>query len=109
MAAHEAMRPSISTTATLVMSKNPRLMSFLTLACRPQNRNDIHEDIVPGLWPQASYVLRRGAYLRIHRQQGIAPMPKRSMRQDDPLEDFTRRDIALDGVTNVVYVAGAGP
>jgi len=36
-------------------------------------------------------------------------MPKRSMKQDDPLEDFTRRDIALDGVTKVVYVAAAGP
>ena len=36
-------------------------------------------------------------------------MPKRSMKQDDPLEDFTRRDIALDGVTKVVYVAGTGP
>ena len=36
-------------------------------------------------------------------------MPKRSMKQDDPLEDFTRRDITLDGVTKVVYVAGAGP
>src|SRR6266496_1376261 len=36
-------------------------------------------------------------------------MPKRSMKQDDPLEDFTRRDIALDGVTKNVYVAGSGP
>src|SRR2546421_11702426 len=36
-------------------------------------------------------------------------MPKRSMKQDDPLEDFTRRDITLDDVTKVVYVAGAGP
>ncbi|MEH2537702.1 MULTISPECIES: dienelactone hydrolase family protein [unclassified Bradyrhizobium] len=36
-------------------------------------------------------------------------MPKRSMKQDDPLEDFTRRDIALDGVTKIVYVAGTGP
>jgi dienelactone hydrolase len=31
------------------------------------------------------------------------------MKQDDPLEDFTRRDITLDGVSKVVYVAGAGP
>jgi len=31
------------------------------------------------------------------------------MKQDDPLEDFTRRDLTLDGVTKVVYVAGAGP
>src|SRR3954470_20450986 len=36
-------------------------------------------------------------------------MPKRSMKQDDPLEDFTRRDITLDGVAKVVYVAGTGP
>ena len=36
-------------------------------------------------------------------------MPKRSMKQDDPLEDFARRDIALDGVAKIVYVAGAGP
>jgi dienelactone hydrolase len=36
-------------------------------------------------------------------------MPKRSMKQDDPLEDFARRDITLDGVTKTVYVAGTGP
>jgi dienelactone hydrolase len=36
-------------------------------------------------------------------------MPKRSMKQDDSLEDFARRDITLDGVAKVVYVAGAGP
>jgi dienelactone hydrolase len=30
------------------------------------------------------------------------------MKQDDPLEDFARRDITLDGVTKVVYVAGTG-
>src|SRR5215208_5739205 len=36
-------------------------------------------------------------------------MPKRSMKQDDPLEDFTRRDVTLDGVSKVVYVAGTGP
>src|SRR5438552_19157065 len=53
--------------------------------------------------------LRCSSCLRIHRQQGTAPMPKRSMKQDDPLEDFTRREIALDGVTKIVYVAGAGP
>ena len=35
-------------------------------------------------------------------------MPKRNMKQDDPLEDFTRREITLDGVTKVVHVAGAG-
>jgi dienelactone hydrolase len=31
------------------------------------------------------------------------------MKQDDPLEDFERRDIALDGVAKAVHVAGAGP
>jgi dienelactone hydrolase len=36
-------------------------------------------------------------------------MPQRSMKQDDPLEDFKRREIALDGVTKAVHVAGRGP
>jgi len=36
-------------------------------------------------------------------------MPRRNMTIDDPLEDFSARTIALDGVTKVVYVAGAGP
>jgi len=36
-------------------------------------------------------------------------MPARSMKEDDPLEDFTRREITLDGVTKRVYVAGSGP
>jgi len=36
-------------------------------------------------------------------------MPHRSMAIDDPLEDFTGREITLDGVTKVVHVAGAGP
>ncbi len=36
-------------------------------------------------------------------------MPKRSMKQDDPLEDFERREVALDGVTKAVHVAGTGP
>jgi dienelactone hydrolase len=36
-------------------------------------------------------------------------MPKRSMKQDDPLEDFARREITLDGVGKRVYVAGSGP
>src|SRR4051794_18722604 len=36
-------------------------------------------------------------------------MPKRSMKQDDPLEDFERREIALDGLTKAVHVAGSGP
>src|SRR5215470_19663254 len=36
-------------------------------------------------------------------------MPARSVKEDDPLEDFTRREIALDGVAKRVYVAGSGP
>src|SRR5882762_166621 len=36
-------------------------------------------------------------------------MAKRSIKQDDPLEDFKRREIALDGVTKAVHVAGWGP
>src|ERR1700684_4711031 len=36
-------------------------------------------------------------------------MPKRSVKQDDPLEDFERRDVALDGVTKAVHVAGERP
>jgi dienelactone hydrolase len=36
-------------------------------------------------------------------------MPARSMKEDDSLEDFARREITLDGVTKPVYVAGSGP
>jgi len=36
-------------------------------------------------------------------------MSGRSMHEDDPLEDFARRDITLDGVTRRVYVMGNGP
>jgi dienelactone hydrolase len=36
-------------------------------------------------------------------------MPERSLKEDDPLEDFARREIALQGVTKRVYVAGSGP
>src|SRR5215468_9565546 len=36
-------------------------------------------------------------------------MPARSMKQDDPLEDFRRREIAFDGVAKRVFVAGRGP
>ncbi len=36
-------------------------------------------------------------------------MPKRCTNQDDMLEDFEPREIALDGVTKVVHVAGIGP
>jgi dienelactone hydrolase len=36
-------------------------------------------------------------------------MRNRSIHGDDPLEDFARREITLDGATKVVYVAGSGP
>lgn len=36
-------------------------------------------------------------------------IPKRTVNQDDPLDDFTRRSITLDDTTKIVYVAGAGP
>src|ERR1700760_3856523 len=36
-------------------------------------------------------------------------MTNRSVNVDDPLDDFARREITLDGVTKVVHVAGSGP
>jgi dienelactone hydrolase len=36
-------------------------------------------------------------------------VPQRSLKEDDPLEDFERRPITLDGVTKQVQVAGRGP
>src|SRR3989475_7751897 len=36
-------------------------------------------------------------------------MSVRSMKEDDPLEDFARREITVDGVAKRVYVAGSGP
>ncbi len=33
-------------------------------------------------------------------------MPTRSMKQDDALEDFAIREIALNNVTKRVYIAG---
>jgi hypothetical protein len=36
-------------------------------------------------------------------------MPNRSMKEDDPLEDLTAREITLDGVAKRVYVAGGRP
>lgn len=36
-------------------------------------------------------------------------MTERSMKEDDPLDDFAHREITLDGVTRRVYVGGAGP
>src|SRR6202167_1753496 len=36
-------------------------------------------------------------------------MAERSMKEDDPLEDFARREVTLDGVAKAVYVSGRGP
>ena len=36
-------------------------------------------------------------------------MPVQSMNEDDPLEDFDRREVTLEGATKVVHVAGSGP
>jgi hypothetical protein len=36
-------------------------------------------------------------------------MTKRSMFEDEPLEDFTRREITLGENTKRVYVSGTGP
>jgi dienelactone hydrolase len=36
-------------------------------------------------------------------------MTNRSVNVDDPLDDFARREITLDGVTKIVHVAGSGP
>jgi len=36
-------------------------------------------------------------------------MPTRSMKVDDPLDDFAHREITLQNVTKIVHVAGSGP
>lgn len=36
-------------------------------------------------------------------------MAHQDMKQDDPLDDFTRHDITLNGVSKGVFVAGSGP
>jgi dienelactone hydrolase len=36
-------------------------------------------------------------------------MQERSMKEDDPLEDFDHREVTLDDVMKVVHVAGSGP
>jgi dienelactone hydrolase len=36
-------------------------------------------------------------------------MAHQDMKQDDPLDDFVRREITLDGITKGVFVAGNGP
>src|SRR3954466_10344816 len=40
---------------------------------------------------------------------GTVSMRNRGIHEDDPLEDFARREITLDGATKAVYVAGSGP
>jgi hypothetical protein len=40
---------------------------------------------------------------------GADSAPARSMKADDPLEDFALRDITLNEVAKRVYVAGQGP
>jgi len=39
----------------------------------------------------------------------VRPMTNRSLSNDDPLDDFARREITLGGVTKIVHVAGSGP
>jgi hypothetical protein len=36
-------------------------------------------------------------------------MLARSVKVDDPLEDFSPRDISLDGIAKWVHIAGQGP
>jgi len=62
-------------------------MSIATLLLRSARRND-----------------RR--MMRIEVDTG---MPNRSLDEDDRLEDFSAREIALDGVAKRVHVAGTGP
>ena len=41
--------------------------------------------------------------------QLLARRSVRNVNEDDPLDDFSRRSLTLEGVMKVVYVAGAGP
>src|SRR5215469_14989791 len=43
------------------------------------------------------------------RKERTSSMSKRSMKHDDPLEDFTHRQITLETDAKTVYVAGSGP
>lgn len=36
-------------------------------------------------------------------------MTIRNMQTNDPLEDFTRREVTIEGITKIVYLAGTGP
>jgi dienelactone hydrolase len=42
-------------------------------------------------------------------EQSEAQKAKRSLKEDDPLEDFDSRSVTLDSATKVVHVAGSGP
>ena len=46
---------------------------------------------------------------RVMADTGAGSAPARSMKVDDPLEDFACRDITLNEATKRVYVAGKGP
>lgn len=39
----------------------------------------------------------------------ISHAPGRDMHEDDPLDDFSSREITLEGVTRKVYLTGSGP
>jgi dienelactone hydrolase len=47
--------------------------------------------------------------LQVPPEEFSKPMAERSMKEDDPLEDFVRREITLDGVAKAVCVCGRGP
>lgn len=42
-------------------------------------------------------------------RDALRPLGERQLDRDDPLEDFEHRQVALDGVTKTVHVAGNGP
>jgi dienelactone hydrolase len=51
----------------------------------------------------------RACVVRETTMKRTTAMPERSVKEDDPLDDFAARDITLDGVAKRVYVGGAGP
>ena len=57
----------------------------------------------------AEHIITDKAKFEEYRTKAAPMIAKRSLSEDDPLEDFDSRSITLDGVTKVVYVAGAGP
>src|SRR4051794_16208743 len=57
---------------------------------------------------------RSGAHVLSRRLHAARPgrsagMSGRSDRRDDPIEDFSRREVAVEGLVKTVYVAGSGP